>query len=277
MSVNFVQRTLRRGAVVALICTGLGSQLSCLVDKPKAPDLAGPSELGTSLEMRAIPDQLVADGFSSSVIEAVVRGPNGERVSGTEVLFDISSPDSSGFLDLGNLSHVNGARPTAGGVEPAPVSSVSDAQGVARARYWAPFRTDQVNDTQVIVTGRPAGTDYNAAVLRDVAIFLRAADRPSFPGSNICGFHMEPNKDSYKVGESISFTATQLTGDDSVDGCAGNSIARYEWSITDGTYAEDRGLVHRFDTDGTFTITLKTTESVTGCVDSCSQDVEIVP
>ncbi len=274
MSLKSQIPTIRRGAL-GLVSAGLALQLSCTLDNPQAPKLAGPSELGTSVEMRAVPDQLVADGFSSSVIEAVVRDANGERTQGASVLFDIAQ--SGQFLDLGNLAPLNGARPTAGGVESGPVSAVSDGDGVARVRYWAPFRTDQVNDTTVTVTGRPSGTDFNAAVFRPVKIFLRAADRPSFPGSNICGFTLEPAKASYKVGEPISFTATQMTGDDSVDGCVGNAIARYEWTLSDGTYKADRGLVHAFSSTGTFTVTLTTTESVTGCVATCPHTVTVVP
>jgi PKD domain len=276
MSLNSQQRTIRRGAL-GWAFAALVAQLSCTLDNPKAPELAGPSELGTSIEMRAIPDQLTADGFSSSVIEAVVRNANGDRSQGVNVLFDITATSTGSFLDLGNLSPLNGPRPTAGGTEPTAVSATSDGDGVARARYWAPFRTDQVNDTVVIVTGRPAGTNFNAAFFRPVNIFLRAADRPSFPGSNICGFTLEPNKSSYKIGEAIAFTATQAVGDDSIDGCAGNPIARYEWTITDGTYEADRGIVHQFDSAGTFTVTLKTTESITGCTTSCPVSVKVVP
>jgi PKD domain len=276
MSVNSLQQPLMRGAL-GLISLVLAAQLGCTLNKPNAPELAGPSELGTSLEMRAIPDQLTADGFSSSVIEAVVRNANGDRSQGVSVLFDISSPSTGSFFDLGNLAPLNGPRPTAGGVEASAVSATSDGDGVARVRYWAPFRTDQVNDTVVTVAGRPAGTDFNAGIYRTAAIFLRAADRPSFPGSNFCGFSAEPRKIVYQVGEGISFTATQLIGDDSVDGCVGNAIARYEWTLSDGTFKAERGIVHAFAAPGTYTVILVTTESITGCQTSCNATVDIVP
>jgi hypothetical protein len=265
----------------ALLATAVvfAGSMSCVLNNPDVPELSGPSEMGTSVEMRAVPDQLVADGFSSSVIEAVVRDPNGQRTSGVTVLFDISR--GGVFLDLGNLAPLNGPRPSAGGVESGPVSSVTDGDGVARARYWAPFRTDQVNDTTVAITGRPAGTDFNTAVQRNATIFLRAADRPSFPGNNACAFIREPNKTIYQVGEEISFTATQLTGNTAgTPPCAGNTIARYEWFINNpatGTYDEDRGINHVFDAAGTFTVRLTTTESITGCQNSCTQSITVVP
>ncbi len=56
--------------------------LGCGVEDPQPPTLAGPSELAVSLKMQAVPDQLTADGWSSSVIEATWRDENGERVGG---------------------------------------------------------------------------------------------------------------------------------------------------------------------------------------------------
>jgi hypothetical protein len=260
----------------ALLATAVvfAGSMSCVLNNPDVPELSGPSEMGTSVEMRAVPDQLVADGFSSSVIEAVVRDPNGQRTSGVTILFDISR--GGVFLDLGNLAPLNGPRPTAGGVESGPVSAVTDGDGVARARYWAPFRTDQVNDTIVAINGRTAGTDFNSATFRNATIFLRAADRPSFPGSSVCGFMQEPNKPVYTVGEAIAFTATQSTGDTGSD-CAGNEIARYEWNIEPDTYKAGRGIVHLFDEVGSFTVELVTTEAVTGCQSICDATITVVP
>lgn len=149
---------------------------SCTLDNPDAPELTGPSERARSIEVRAVPDQLTADGWSSAVIEAVLRGPNSERISGGTVQFDIG-----GFVDLGNLAPLNGPRPTYGGVEAGPVSAVTDGDGVARARYWAPFRTDQPDDTTVTILARELGTNAREITYSQADIFLRAADRP-FPG-----------------------------------------------------------------------------------------------
>ena len=174
---------------LAALASILALVVACTLDNPQPGDLSGPSELGTSIEMRAVPDTLVSDGFSSSIIEAVVRNASGERQSGRTIQFDITTAGAPpapgvgiGFLDLGNLAPVNGPRPTAGGVEAGPVSAVSDGSGVARTRYWAPFRTDQENDTTVQITGREASTNFaDQAFFRTVTIFLRAANRPSFP------------------------------------------------------------------------------------------------
>jgi hypothetical protein len=250
---------------------------ACILDNPEVPELAGPSMMGRSIEIRAIPDAIVSDGFSSSVIEAVMSGPNGERVSGATILFEIMASTGQ-FLDLGNLAPLNGARPAAGGVESGPVSAVTDGDGVARARYWAPFRTDQENDTTVTIAGRESGTNARGVVFAQADIFLRAANRPSFPGSSLCGFTIEPNRPFYRIGESIAFTATQLTGDaENNDACLGNEIARYEWNIQPITYKAGREIVHAFSAAGDFEIELITTEAISGCQSICTGIVTIVP
>ena len=264
---------------------GLVLYAACTLDNPNPPALAGPSELGTSIEMRAVPDQLVSDGFSSSIIEAVVRGANGQRVSGRLVEFDITTTNApnvigvnAGFLDLGNLTVVNSARPAAGGIESVPVSTMSDSDGVARARYWAPFRTDQENDTTVDITGREAATNFNNETLRRVTIFLRAANRPSFPGGSTCDFIIEPNDVAHAIGDQIFFTATQVTGG------GGRPISRYEWDFGDNSpRVEGRNVSNVYatagdttaTTAGSFTVTLFTTESVTGTQTSCTKDVVV--
>ncbi len=240
---------------------------ACLLDNPEAPPLAGPSTAARSITIRAIPDAIVSDGFSSSVIEAIMHGPNGERVSGAAVLFEIVA--SGQFLDLGNLAPLNGARPGAG-VEAGPVSDVTDGDGVARARYWAPFRTDQENDTTVTIAARESGTNTRGAIFAQADIFLRAANRPSFPGTNVCGFIVEPQDLAYKVGEPIFFTATQLTG------ATGQPIARYEWDFGDNSARRaGRDAGHVYTSANTFTVTLFTTESISGNQESCIKDVEV--
>ncbi|HXV63539.1 MAG TPA: hypothetical protein VEK15_22750 [Vicinamibacteria bacterium] len=244
---------------------------ACTLDNQQAPELAGPSTVARSITLRAVPDSLVSDGFSSSVIEAVLQGPNGERVPGATIQYDIALGPFGEFLDLGNLAPLNGPRPTAGGVEAGPVSAVTDGDGVARARYWAPFRTDQENDTTVTITARESGTNFRFAALlmAQTDIFLRAANRPSFPGGAFCSFTIEPNKPSYRTGEGIAFTATQLVGDPT-SGCSGLEIARYEWNIEPDTYKAGREIVHAFPEEGAFFVELVTTEAVTGCQDICA-------
>jgi hypothetical protein len=154
----------------------IGAAVACTLDNPQAPELEGPSTLGRSIELRANPDRLTSDGWSNAVIEAVLRGPNSERISGANIYFDIR-----GFVDRGNLAPLNGPRPIDGGTEALAVEATTDGEGVARARYWAPFRTDQPNDTVVTILAREVGVNAREATFADTDIFLRAADRP-YPG-----------------------------------------------------------------------------------------------
>ena len=156
----------------------IGAAIACTLDNPDAPELAGPSTLGRSVEVHAKPDQLISDGFSSSVIEAKLRGPNSEGIPGAEIYFDIQ-----GFVDLGNLTPLNQQQPPSvlGAPEATAVFDTTDAGGVARARYWAPFRTDQPRDTVVTILARETKTNFRQDVFGKADIFLRAADRP-IPG-----------------------------------------------------------------------------------------------
>ena len=171
------------GASISADSGGLG-QAGCNLDKTVRPDLAGPSELAASLGMSANPDQLTANGNSSSVIEATLRGPDGNLAANTLVIFDLLARGAGNFSDIGVLAPIGGPRPVPGGPRrPQTVTGVTNGNGVARVRYWSPFRTDQENDIVVTITGRPEGDDFRTAIFRQVDIFLRAANRPMFPGS----------------------------------------------------------------------------------------------
>lgn len=263
-------------ALALSVVFGMVGYLGCDPDEANIPALAGPSELAQSLEMQANPDQLTADGWSSSVIQAVFRDQNGQPIADRTIHFDITVGGSGSFLDLGNLAPLNAPRPNYGGEEARAVSAVTDGSGVAKARYWAPFRTDQANDIIVTVTGRPAGSDFRTAVFRQVDIFLRAANRPSFPGDNVCAFIIEPRKTSYATNELLFFTGTQLNGDAAVDGCSGFPIARYEWDFGDRASAIGRNSQHQYTAPGTYRAFLFTTESVTGCQVSCFTDIKVI-
>jgi hypothetical protein len=260
-------RELKWAALLALV-PGVAGFLGCGLDDPVAPALEGPSELALSVELRAVPDQLTADGFSSSVIEAVVRNHNGARVGAgaVTIVFDITTIASFGtFFDLGNLAPVDSPRPIAGGEEARTVAVATDGSGVARARYWAPFRTDNENDTTVTITARPAGSDFRAAVFRQVDIFLRAANRPVFPGGAVCDISWEPVKSAYRVGDQVFLTAVQVTG-----------VARYSWEIQNPlgglTHKLGRDIDVVFTTTGIYTVRLTQTSTSGAVSDNCDTE-----
>jgi hypothetical protein len=244
--------------------------LGCL-DDTSVPELSGPSEMSISLEMKAIPDQLTADGWSSSVIEVVYRDENGTRTPGRTINFDLGARENvpgtsigGTFHDLGSLSSLNGSRPVAGGAEAQAVSAVTDSDGVARVRYWAPFRTDNENDNVVTIAARPAGSDFRAAVYRQVDIKLRAANRPTFPGTAECSIILEPQDNYYAVGELIFFTAGPT-----------EDVARYEWDFGDGSsHRYGRNVEHAYSSADSYTVTLFITMT-SGLQTSCPEPLRV--
>ena len=269
---------------LALIPAALG-QAGCNLDKTVRPDLAGPSELAASLGMSANPDQLTANGNSSSVIEATLRGPDGNLAANTLVIFDLLARGAGNFSDIGVLAPIGGPRPVPGGPRrPQTVTGVTNGNGVARVRYWSPFRTDQENDIVVTITGRPEGDDFRTAIFRQVDIFLRAANRPMFPGSGGCSILVEPAQSLYDVGQLVFFTATQITG------AGGFPIARYEWEF-DSTDVDgdgdtevgpaERNVAFAFDEEllsgvvRTYVVRLTTTESQTGTQATCTVPIPV--
>jgi hypothetical protein len=130
----------------------------------------------------------------------------------------------------------------------------------------------------VTIAARESGTNARGILFAEADVFLRAANRPSFPGSSLCGFTIEPSRPFYRIGESIAFTATQITGDtEGNDRCLGNEIARYEWNIDPITYKAGREIVHAFSGAGNFGVELVTTEAVSGCQSLCTAVIVVVP
>jgi PKD repeat protein len=82
---------------------------------------------------------------------------------------------------------------------------------------------------------------------------------------------VEPAKETYDVSERIFFTATQATGG------TGQPIARYEWEFGDprGSTAVGRSVSHAYNVAGSYSVTLVTTESVTGAVSTCGKDISV--
>jgi len=82
--------------IAGLLALGLTLQ-GCGLDEVKVPDtLVGPSELGISLEMLALPDIVVADGIQTSIIRVVVRDQNGKPLAGKPIVFSIADEVTTG-------------------------------------------------------------------------------------------------------------------------------------------------------------------------------------
>ena len=101
---------------------------ACGLDEVNVPALVGPSEGGLSLDMKASPDTINADGVSQSVVRIQVRDQNGKPAPGRQLVVRLAQGD--GFLVAGSV--VVGPLQTA-------VSLVSDGSGVVQVVYTAGF------------------------------------------------------------------------------------------------------------------------------------------
>ena len=144
------------GALLAigLLVAGVG----CGLDKAPDPDPAGPSEIGVSAELTALPDVLNADLVSESVVRLVLRDEKGRPISGRSVLFEYGG---DGLL-------VPSAASTYVGPVQTGIVMATDRDGVAYVVYVAGSYIGEV-----WVRVRPYGIDTNYTWERYVQILQR--------------------------------------------------------------------------------------------------------
>ena len=119
----------------------------CTVDKQTAPDLAGPSALALSMDVKASPDVVYRDGLSTSTIEVTMRDAEGRLLADRTVHF-------AGQLNLGTLS---------------AAAVKTNSSGKASVTYTAP---PAGADTTTTITVMPAGDNSQNTVARTVSIRL---------------------------------------------------------------------------------------------------------
>ncbi len=91
----------RSGITLTFVVAGLAS--GCALTSTSAPSLTGPSELGLSLSIAAMPDVLVQDGASRSRVTLTARDASNRPVRGLTVTVDVEGDDLA--VDSGRLSH----------------------------------------------------------------------------------------------------------------------------------------------------------------------------
>jgi PKD repeat protein len=231
----------RRRLAQALAVVMLSS--SCTMHEVSIPEFDGPSETGISIALTASPDLLVADGTSTSLVTATVRGPDGRAVPGRDVFFTIT--DSAGrFADIGQFPTSNG--PGTG------VSVRTDGNGVARVTYQSPVRTDATANQKILIAARLMGNDAASETYRTVTIELRSAQPKLFPpnpnnAAPTCAFTME-------APSGLRTNTTILFQDASFD--SDGVIVRYQWIFGDNTGVNyDPDTVHVYHAAGSYTVT----------------------
>jgi PKD repeat protein len=286
---------LRAMAGVALLVAYAG----CGFNGVDVPELVGPAELATSVALTAVPDLIVADGFSTSLVTATVRDQNGQPAAGRDIFFSIA--DSSGrTADIGTLRSTT----TGVGVGTGIVVK-TNAQGVAEVVYEAPSRSDATANQQIRVTARPAGTDASSALYRSVNIELRSAEPRLFPANPNntgpkCGFTVEVPAGSCPAPAppaatptplpSASPTPTPAPSSSPGGGCSVRTntsvlfqstafdtdgvIVRYFWDFGNGRQADHPDVATSYSRAGSYTVTHLVTDN-NGAQAACQTTITV--
>jgi PKD repeat protein len=228
-------RTLKATALLVAIAVAAGA--GCTVDKQDAPELSGPSELGTSVTLYASPDTLRQDGASQSQITIQAQDGNGQPVRNLPVRLDIAV---NGMLtDFGQLSGKN---------------LVTGGDGRANATYTAPLAPIDPVDSQTVIQiqATPGGSNFANAFTRSVSIRLVPP-----------GVILPPNGTpvpSFTYAPSLPITKMDVTFDASLSTDSDGRIASYDWNFGDGSQASGVVVRHSFENMGTYIVTLTVTD-----------------
>jgi len=244
----------RRGADVlkrfGLVTLVLG-MAGCALEPDSAPALAGPSELGLSLEISATPDILTQDGVSKAVIQVVARDHMGQPASGVTLRAETAVGQT--IVDFGTLST-------------SVVSTGSD--GRTQLTYTAPPAPPPgaTNDVVVSVLVTPVGSNYSNSTTRTVTIRLARPGTILPPnGTPVPKFFYSPV--SPKEGEAVLFDGSASTDD--------GTIVSYTWNLGDGRVRTGPRVFHSYDLAGTYRVTLTVTDDRGFTATSAPTDVVV--
>jgi hypothetical protein len=109
------------GAVAVLVAMN-----GCGLNEVEVPGLIGPAQEGLSLDLKATPDTISADGVSQSVVRITVRDQNGRPAANRQLSVQLKSGD--GFIVAGSV--------LVGPLQSA-VSLLTDSNGIAQVVYTA--------------------------------------------------------------------------------------------------------------------------------------------
>jgi hypothetical protein len=140
----------------------------CSMKETGAPDLTGPSGLGTSVAVSASPDILSQDGVSTSQIVVEVRDASNEPVRGLGVRLDMfvnaDSHDPTSPLQLRDVGKLSTKSPVTG----------SDGRAVVTytAPLGAPKNNTVLEEILLTITATPIDHDFSSALPRSVRLRL---------------------------------------------------------------------------------------------------------
>jgi PKD repeat protein len=226
-----------RNGLRILIATLAGAALAaCTVHEQEAPPLQGPSEYALRLSLQAIPDAIIQDGGSQSVLNIEAAGPDGRPVNGLALRVDMAV---DGFAqDFGTLSSR---------------SAVTGSDGRARVTYTAPQAPRESTGIGTIVTllVTPIGNDFRGQVARqvDVRVIPPGVILPP-NGQPVPAFTISPSP-------ATAFSVTTFDASNTTDeGVRCGNRCTYSWNFGDGDTASGVTTQHTFREAGSFAVTL---------------------
>lgn len=236
----------------AAIVTGALLATGCTIQRQEAPELSGPSELATSVQLTATPDRLVQDGVSQAVINALVRDHQSQPMAGLGIQWSVSASDGQ---------HI----------APSSVMSVTDAQGRASTIITAPGAPSQLptSPVRLVVSATPLGTDSASATPRTIVVDLvPPGGTPSANRNPVPAFSIVPAVAN--VNQSVTFDASN-TMDEGVI-CGGR--CSYMWDFGDFTTGGGVSISHTYTLPNTYTVTLTVVDD-RGGVASTSRSLSV--
>lgn len=228
---------------------------ACTVKNTDTPALTGPSELGLSLTLQAVPDVVIQDGESRAQVVVTARDPNAQPVRNLALRAEISHDSALG--DYGTLAPSR--------------NIVTGSDGKAIVTYTPPKAPLDLMDgggniVTILIT--PFGTDYSTAVSRSVQIRLVPPSTVIPPSGAL--FTYWPA--SPKVDEEIHCDASLSTV------ARGRTISLYEWDFGDGHLEKHRDSAnasHEFAAVGEYVVRLTITDNK-GAKASVARTVKVV-
>jgi PKD repeat protein len=238
-------------ATLAALTIAAATVTGCTMKTQEAPDLAGPSEHGTSISVAITPDVLEQNGASQSVVTITARDPEGQPVRNL-VLRAETLVNGTNF-DFGTLS----AR-----------TVVTAADGRATLVYTAPpapsVAVDSFTIVEIAVT--PLGSDFNNTAARSASVRLVPPNIIVPPDGLRPAFTFTPTNPSDH--QRVLFDASTS------EAPANNPIAGYSWNFGDGGSGAGRTATHDYSSAGTYVVTL-TISDVYGRSASTSQTINV--
>jgi PKD repeat protein len=230
---------LRRSTVA--VAAALLAGAACTVHKSETPTLTGPSELGLSVGVTAVPDNINQDGASQSAIVVSVHDASGQPKAGVALRAEIVA---GGLQDPGQLS----ARTLATGPD-----------GKASTVYTAPAPTVGAGSNTVLIAVTAIGTDFQTATPQSVAIRLSPSSVLPVAGPPLAQFVVAPAAPNAK--SPVTFDASSSCGSTSASGACTTTarIVTYAWDFGDGGTASGAIASHAFALQQTYGVTLTVT------------------